>query len=48
MLFRSTSTVMVTKEEMAAVFKEEKAADSTAGNGFHKVNISGGFIEVRG
>ena len=48
MLFRSTSTVVVTKEKMAAVLKEEKAADSTAGNGFHKVNISGGFIEVRG
>ena len=29
MLFRSTSTVVATKEKMAAVFKEEKAADST-------------------
>ena len=48
MLFRSTSTVVATKEKMAAVFKEGKAADGTAGHGFHKVNISGGFIEVRG
>ena len=48
MLFRSTSTVVVTKEKMAAVLKEEKAADITAGNGFHKVKISSGFIEVRG
>jgi hypothetical protein len=48
MLFRSTSTVVVTKEKMAAVLKEEKAADSTAGNGFHKVKISGRFIEVGG
>jgi len=39
---------VVTKEKMAAVLKEEKAADSTAGNGFHKVKISSGFIEVRG
>ena len=48
MLFRSTSTVVVTKEKMAAVLKEEKAADITAGNGFHKVKIFGRFIEVRG
>jgi len=34
MLFRSTTTVVVTMEKMAAAFKEEKSTDSTAGNGF--------------
>jgi len=31
---RSTTTVVVTMEKMAAAFKEEKSTDSTAGNGF--------------
>ncbi|RLN03876.1 hypothetical protein C2845_PM13G06700 [Panicum miliaceum] len=36
----STSIVVVIEEKMAAAFKEEKAADNTAGNGFQKVQIS--------
>jgi len=31
---RSTTTMVVTMEKMAAAFKEEKSTDSTAGNGF--------------